>query len=123
MRGFMHRSFALALTLALSALATLPLGGCAVQTASGDPSSTATEEGTPRSESSGSTAQPGQATGTPSETTPTTPYVAPARQPLANSPKASTDPDPVVKPQSCAGTSPCGSSQDNTEPLPWISSH
>ena len=57
MRGFMVRSQMFAVMLGLCALG---MGGCAVQTASGDPSSTQTEEGRDPAGTSSSATSSGQ---------------------------------------------------------------
>ena len=118
MRGFMIRSRVLAITLGLCALG---LGGCAVQTADGDPGATQTEDG--RTEPAGTAASDtsgGQVndptTGAPMN--PTHPLTTNGKVPPTESAADS------VKAQSasstCTGSSCTNSSSDNSQPLPWV---
>jgi hypothetical protein len=121
MRGSsMVRSHVLAFALGLSALAAFGLGGCAVQTASGDPTSQ-TEEG--RAEPAGSASSDSTAGTTEATESPGYNPVHAASQSGAKKPTTESS-AAEVKAQvqaGCAANNSCsGGAQDNTQPLPWI---
>ncbi|MGO9709888.1 MAG: hypothetical protein ACLQBL_13555 [Polyangiaceae bacterium] len=114
----MVRSQMFAVMLGLCALG---MGGCAVQTASGDPSSTQTEEGRDPAGTSSSATSSGQVDD-PSggNLNPVHPVSTNGKEPQTES---SAD---AVKAQSTSST-PCtasntcpNSNSDNSQPLPWV---
>jgi hypothetical protein len=118
MRGFaVVRSCLLALALGIPALA---LGGCTLETASGEP--TATEEGKPVAATPSASAAPaaGETSSSPPPSSsgavlyPTRPSVGSSSGPGTESP---TD---AVKAEVSTESSNSSNNQDNTQPLPQI---
>jgi hypothetical protein len=121
MRAFVtYRSCLLAVALGVSALA---LGGCAVETASGDP--TSTEEGKPAG-TSASAAPAGENASTPAASSSAGAVLFPTRQPVGTSSRPGTESsadavkaETSTESSNCSGNN-CGNNQDGTQPLPWI---
>ena len=111
----------LALTLCVSALGLSGLAGCAVQTASGDPTLQG-EEGAAHAESTTSAgAQAGQTVQIPTLGIGVTTPRAPAQAPGRSGTESSADEVKAEAKSNCQGAGcATGSSSDNTQPLPWI---
>jgi hypothetical protein len=121
MRAFVtYRSCLLALALGVSALA---LAGCAVETASGDP--TSTEEGKPAG-TSASAPPAGENASTPAASSSAGAVLSPTRPPIGTSSQPGTESSAdAVKAETSTESNNCTgnncSNQDNSQPLPWIS--
>jgi hypothetical protein len=123
MRGFaMVRSYLLALALALAVgVSSFALGGCTLQTASGDP--TATEEGKSAETTPNGSAAPAGETSPSSSAAPSSSgaVLYPTRPPVGSSGGTGTESSAdAVKAETSTESSNTGSTQDNTQPLPWI---
>jgi hypothetical protein len=117
MRGFMVRSQMFAVTLGLCALG---MGGCAVQTASGDPTSTQTEEGRdPAGTASGETSAGQVDVPSGDNLNPVHPVSTTGKEPQTES-SADSVKAQATSANPCTSNNCPSSNSDNSTPLPWV---